>query len=140
MKSYICLLGLIGTSVFGQLAFAGGGTLNVVTDCGARGNGSSDDAPAIQSCINQAAPSQTVYFPNGTYNLSKTLNVKGGVRYAGESTNAVLHAARMANWIFMFPWTGGNDITIESLTFDQGGINTNGNGETPKNVRITSNS
>lgn len=109
-----------------------------MSDCGAKGNGSSDDAPAIQLCINQAAPGQTIYFPNGTYNLSKTLNVKGGVRYAGESTNAVLHAAKMANWIFMFPWTGANNITIESLTFDQGGINTNGNGEVPKNVRITS--
>jgi polygalacturonase len=139
MKSYICLLGIISTGVLTQAAFAAG-TLNVVNDCGARGNGSSDDAPAIQACINRVSAGQTVYFPNGTYNLSKTLNIKGGISYVGESTNAVLHASQMANWIFMFPWTGANDITIQSLTFDQGGIDTNGNGEVPKNVHITSNS
>lgn len=144
MKSYICLLGLIGTTVVTQFAFARGGsqqssgTLNVISDCGARGNGSSDDASAIQSCINQAAPGQTIYFPNGTYNLSKSLNVKGGIRYAGESTNAVLHASNMGTWIFIFPWSGANDITIDSLTFDQGGVATNGSGEVPKNIRITS--
>jgi hypothetical protein len=143
MKSYICLLGLIGTTVLTQFGFAQGptqqssGTLNVISDCGAKGNGSSDDASAIQACINQAGSGQTVYFPNGTYNLSKSLNIKGGVHYAGQSTNAVLHASSMGNWIFVFPWTGANDITIEALTFDQGGIDTNGNGEVPKNVRIT---
>jgi hypothetical protein len=144
MKSYICLLGLIGTTVVTQFAFARGGsqssgTLNVIRDCGASGNGSSDDASAIQGCINQAAPGQTIYFPNGTYNLSKPLFIKGGVRYIGESTNAVLHASNMGTWIFWFPWNGANNITIESLTFDQGGIDTNGNGEVPKNVRITGN-
>jgi hypothetical protein len=143
MKSYICLLGRIGTTVLTQFGFAQGptqqssGTLNVISDCGAKGNGSSDDASAIQACINQAGSGQTVYFPNGTYNLSKSLNIKGGVHYAGQSTNAVLHASSMGNWIFVFPWTGANDITIEALTFDQGGIDTNGNGEVPKNVRIT---
>jgi hypothetical protein len=143
MKSYICLLGLIGTTVLTQFGFAQGptqqssGTLNVISDCGAKGNGSSDDASAIQACINQAGPGQTVYFPNGTYNLSRSLNIKGGVHYAGQSTNAVLHASSMGTWVFVFPWTGANNITIESLTFDQGGIDTNGNGEVPKNVRIT---
>jgi hypothetical protein len=133
----------MGTTVVTQLAFAKGGsqqssgTLNVISDCGARGNGSSDDASAIQGCINQAAPGQTIYFPNGTYNLSKPLFIKGGTRYAGESTDAVLHASTMGTWIFWFPWSGANDITIESLTFDQGGIDTNGNGEVPRNIRIT---
>jgi hypothetical protein len=139
MKSYICLLGLICTTVVTQSAFAGSQQLNVISDCGARGNGYSDDASAIQGCINQAARGQTVYFPNGTYNLSKPLFIKGGVRYSGESTDAVLHASNMGTWIFWFPWSGANDITIESLTFDQGGIDTNGNGEVPKNIRITGN-
>ena len=112
MKSYICLLGLIGTTVITQFAFAKGGTqqssgtLNVISDCGARGERLSDDSSAIQACINQAAPGQTVYFPNGTYNLSKSLNIKGGVHYAGQSTNAILHASSMGNWIFVFPWDG----------------------------------
>src|SRR5690348_9812295 len=109
MRLALCLLCLAGTSVFAQVGPArtnntqGSNTLNVQNDCGAQGNGSADDSPAIQSCINQAASGQTIYFPNGTYNLSRTLNIKGGVTYLGQSTSAVLHANTMGAVIFQFP-------------------------------------
>jgi hypothetical protein len=136
MKLFFCLVSLLGATLFTQTLKAAS-SLNVQTSCGARGNGSTDDTNAIQSCINQAYSGQTVYFPNGRYNLSKSLYLKGGVSYTGQSVSAVLHMNYMGQPIFWFPWSGANNITISSLTFDQGGIDTNGNGETPKNVRIT---
>lgn len=143
MRLVFCLLCLGGTSVFAQVGPSsnnntqGSNTLNVQNDCGARGNGSADDSSAIQSCINQAASGQTIYFPNGTYNLSGTLNIKGGVTYLGQSIGAVLHANTMGTVIFQFPGNGASNTTINSLTFDQGGIQTSPGGSTPQNVRIT---
>lgn len=112
-------------------------SVNVKTNCGAAGDGVRDDSFSIQRCINRAHTGQTVYFPDGTYKLGTTLNVKGGLIYMGQSTKAVLHSGNMGEWIFMFPNTGANNITITTLTFEHGGINTLGNGEIPNKVHIT---
>ncbi len=54
--------------------------INVLTDCGARGDGTSDDSLVLQQCIN-AHPGKTIAFPRtrnkGTcdYELSQTLSV-----------------------------------------------------------------
>ena len=112
-------------------------SVNVKTTCKAAGDGVRDDSFAIQRCINRARGGQTIYFPDGTYKLGTTLNVKGGLTYMGQSTKAVLQSANMGEWIFMFPNTGANNITITTLTFEHGGINTLGNGEIPNKVRIT---
>ena len=113
---------LMGISVFAQSGPISqsnsqpANSLNVQWDCGAKGNGSTDDSRAIQWCINQASSGQTIYFPDGTYQLENTLNAKGGIAYLGQSSNAVLQAAHMGNRILLFPWTGANNITISTLT------------------------
>ncbi len=105
--------------------------------CKAAGDGVQDDSFAIQRCINRAHSGQTIFFPDGTYKLGKPLNVKGGLTYLGQSAKAVLQSANMGEWILMFPNTDANNITIDTLTFEHGGINTLGNGEIPNKVRIT---
>lgn len=50
------------------------GQFNVM-DYGAVGNGTTDDAAAIQSCINAAGVGGTVYFPDKSYRINSTLNI-----------------------------------------------------------------
>ncbi len=67
MKRSIVLLGLLSAPVLQ----AGPGSYNV-NDFGAKGDGTADDAPAIQTAINAAAANPgggNVIFPNGTYLL-----------------------------------------------------------------------
>lgn len=53
--------------------------LNVRTDCGATGDGSTDDTTSIQSCIGTAAGSgQGIYFPPGTYKITAALTISSG--------------------------------------------------------------
>src|SRR6185437_1314714 len=65
-------------------------SIDVKTTCKAAGDGVRDDSFAIQRCINRAHTGQTIYFPDGTYKLGTTLNIKGGLSYMGQSTKAVL--------------------------------------------------
>ena len=51
-----------------------------VKQFGARGDGATDDTPAIQSAINAmaaAAPGGLLYFPSGTYRISSFLSLQG---------------------------------------------------------------
>jgi Pectate lyase superfamily protein len=53
--------------------------LNVKTDCGAAGDGSTDDTTKIQSCIASAGTSgQGIYFPAGTYKITAALTISSG--------------------------------------------------------------
>lgn len=53
--------------------------LNVKVDCGAAGDGSTDDTSKIQSCINTAqSGGQGVYFPVGTYKITAALTISSG--------------------------------------------------------------
>ena len=53
--------------------------LNVKVDCGAVGNGTTDDTPSIQSCINTAQTTgQGVYFPVGSYKITQALTISSG--------------------------------------------------------------
>jgi len=62
------LAGLLLFSFSWNAAAAAGSTYNV-KHYGAVGNGSHDDAPAIQAAINAAAAGGTVYVPAGTYKV-----------------------------------------------------------------------
>ncbi len=58
--------------------------LNVKTVGGAKGDGVADDTDAIQSTLNRMDNGSTIYFPPGTYRITKTLlNPKG--RFPGVS-------------------------------------------------------
>ncbi len=49
---------------------------NVKTACGAKGNGTTDDTTAIQTCLNGLGSSQpTLWFPSGTYKITSTLTL-----------------------------------------------------------------
>lgn len=50
--------------------------LDVKRDCGAKGDGISDDTDALQSAIEKSAMSVTIYIPNGTYKITRTLVFK----------------------------------------------------------------
>ena len=68
-----------------------GGTLPVYpanTCTGLAANGTTNDGPAIQACINNAAANTAVYLPAGTYLVNSTIRLKSGVvlRGAGPTT------------------------------------------------------
>lgn len=55
---------------------------DIKSDCGAKGNGKTDDTKAIQNCIDRASNTNKgsfteVYFPSGNYILTDTLNISG---------------------------------------------------------------
>lgn len=53
--------------------------LNVKVDCGAKGDGSTDDTSNIQSCINTAqSTGQGIYFPTGIYKITGALTISAG--------------------------------------------------------------
>lgn len=55
-----------------------------VKDFGATGNGSTDDAGAIQTAIDEAPNPAVIFFPAGTYRLQARLNLKSGIVLRGE--------------------------------------------------------
>jgi hypothetical protein len=63
-----------------------GGTLPVypsVTCTGLAGNGTTDDGPVIQACINKVAANTAVYIPAGTYLVNSTVALKSNVVLRG---------------------------------------------------------
>jgi hypothetical protein len=63
-----------------------GGALPVypsVTCSGLAGNGSTDDGPKIQACINSAAANTAVFLPAGTYYVNSTVRLKSNVALRG---------------------------------------------------------
>ncbi len=103
---------------------------------GAKGNGSTDDATAIQSAIDVcgAAGGGVVYFPPGTYIVGTTLTLKTGVRLVGASKYAsTLKLKNAANVDLLksanYGTTGSYKFGIEQLSFDGNqSNNTAGNG------------
>jgi len=68
-----------------------GGTLpnySQITCTGLAGNGSTNDGPAIQACINSAAANTAVYIPAGTYLLNTDLQMKSNVVLRGAKTSS----------------------------------------------------
>lgn len=55
-----------------------------VKDFGATGNGSTDDAGAIQTAIDGAPNPAVIFFPAGTYRIQARLNLKSGIVLRGE--------------------------------------------------------
>lgn len=105
---------------------------------GATGNGSTNDAPAIQSTINAAVG--MVYFPAGNYVINSTLNITSGIGLIGEgisksvlfpAASIVAIAVSVTSSIFMqwfsidysTPQTSGlYAITVTSSSGQSGGF------------------
>jgi Pectate lyase superfamily protein len=70
---------------------------------GAKGNGVADDTRAIRAAIAAAPPGGTVWFPPGTYNVSKTLELRPGTTYRGSNPqSSVIRQANGANLVAVF--------------------------------------
>ncbi|MEI6287165.1 MAG: right-handed parallel beta-helix repeat-containing protein [Bacillota bacterium] len=66
-----------------------GGSANVL-DFGATGNGSTDDTTAIQLAITSLASSGgQLFFPQGTYKITSTLNLVNNVRYIAQGNTTL---------------------------------------------------
>ncbi|MDR3642147.1 MAG: fibronectin type III domain-containing protein [Candidatus Doudnabacteria bacterium] len=60
-------------------------------DCsGLAGNGTTNDGPAIQTCINNAAANTAVYIPAGTYYVNSTVRLKSGMALRGAGSGTIL--------------------------------------------------
>jgi hypothetical protein len=59
-----------------------------VTCTGLAGNGTSNDGPAIQTCITKAAANTAVFIPAGTYLINSTLRLKSNVVLRGAGTTS----------------------------------------------------
>jgi hypothetical protein len=59
--------------------------VNIVADCGAKGDGVTDDSDALEKALEIARGN--IYFPNGTYLISRTIDWKGKINriFAGQS-------------------------------------------------------
>ena len=62
-----------------------------VTCTGVAGNGTTNDGPAIQACINSAAANTAVYLPAGTYLINSTVRLKSNVVLRGSGPNTQIN-------------------------------------------------
>lgn len=93
-----------------------------VKSYGALGNGSFNDAPAIQAAVDAAAlvNGGLVYFPPGTYNLGQTINVPAiqGLTLQGSGWSSSLKVGNQAN-VYAITFSGMDTrITIRDLRID----------------------
>ncbi len=88
--------------VTGFSAHAAGVIRDVKTNCGALGDGANDDTAAINTCISQLAPGDTLLFSCGTYKVSSQLTLPNNVVADGKSC-AVIKGT-----------VGGGNLILES--------------------------
>lgn len=102
----------VGTLTANKLVFN-------VKDYGALGNGSANDAAAIQAAFDAAyaaagnTTNSIVFFPTGVYRIATAVQIKTSVTGA----NAVIRSSSTTNTNCMTV-AGYNNITISNLTFD----------------------
>jgi hypothetical protein len=110
-----------------------------VRDFGAIGDGNSDDTVPIQNAIDAANPGDTLTFSVGTYRVTSSLQLKGGVTYQGRGS-AVLKGYQGQDYggYAIARGEGVSDVTVMGLTFDGGGLAFVQGGWT-RNIVITGN-
>ena len=97
---------------------------NVQTNCGATGNGSTDDTAAINTCIGQLVAGDTLLFPAGTYKVSTALNPisLNNIEINGSSSTAKILSVG-SGFIFQLGGTGGvssgTPLTVTSNELSQ---------------------
>ncbi len=111
-----------------------------VKNFGAIGNGLIDDSKAIQSAIDSAARCKNgqVYFPPGTYALSRASNAKAGCLYLANNSKLTTDSANPArlillpqqpNFTRMVYVERVQAVTIQNLVFDGNSQNQAQNGK-----------
>ncbi|QGQ98380.1 PKD domain-containing protein [Paenibacillus psychroresistens] len=85
----VCLSLMFGIQYQINIPVAQAATLNI-TSYGATANDSSDDRTAIQNAITAAVSGDTVYFPNGTFNITSPIVAKAGVKLLGQSQSGAI--------------------------------------------------
>jgi hypothetical protein len=89
-----------------------------VTDYGARGDGATNDAQAIQQAVDAAAAAGgTVTFPAGNFRINASINLKSGVTIQGVAGQTVISMAARATNTFMFVGSSLSNVTLQGLTF-----------------------
>lgn len=86
--------------------------LNII-DYGAKGDGITDDAAAIQSAINLTPSGSSLFFPPGTYLLGSNITWKSNVKYF--SDGAFLDGDNKTNSTYIE--SSGTNIVLSGLNF-----------------------
>ena len=86
--------------------------INVLTDCGVRGDGASDDSAAIQHCIDDH-PSRTIFFPKSKSSLSCDYKLSQTISFSSYST-ALQGEGGTANGNTTLCWTA--DVSGVSIS------------------------
>jgi hypothetical protein len=105
-----------------------GGRHFSVLDYGAKGDGTTDDAAAIQACIAAAAAAdKEVYFPAGTYRIGSTIELPTGdpeydnlvIRGAGvEQTTITMDTVdAQSTPVYMYAANNLSDVHLSDMTF-----------------------
>ena len=98
-----------------------------VKDFGAVGDGSTNDAAAIQLAVTAADYGQTIYFPKGSYKVNSAINVPAtnstlsGVNFVGEGPSTrIIAGASGLNCIFNITGTNAKftNLTIDANSTD----------------------
>jgi parallel beta-helix repeat protein len=79
-------------------------------------NASSDQA-AIDAVLADVGPGNTIYFPNGTYNVSTIALKKSGVHIMGQSRDGAIIKSSLSLAGSAMSITGLHDIVVGHLTF-----------------------
>jgi len=77
------------------------------------------DQPSIVAAIAAANAGDTVFFPAGTYSVTSTITLKGGVLYHGDA-GAILHAS--GGTLATASGAAVAGISLDGLTFDGGNL------------------
>jgi hypothetical protein len=102
--------------------------LNAKSDCGAAGDGSTDDTTSIQSCITTATTSgQGIYFPPGTYKVTAALTISSGnmLLYGTNSGTTKIVQFTAADNLFTIANSGNpvNQVSLRNLQLEYNAAN-----------------
>jgi len=84
---------------------------------GAQGNGVSNDAPAIQACVNYLPASFNLSFDGGTYNLESPITFAGKINVVLEGGGSTIRSG--ANYVARyFDFTDAVNVSVRDFVFD----------------------
>jgi hypothetical protein len=85
---------------------------------GAKGDGVTNDAAAIQNAVDAAASAGgTVTFPAGTFVVNSTIYLKSGISVVGTPGQTVLTMPAKSSVTFILSGTNLANVTLDGLTF-----------------------